>query len=133
MRLVNGTEPTEGRLELYERNAWRTLCADDKDLTQARLVCKLFNMPMPSAADEALPGGTFGNSAAHPLLWEALNCTGQEWRLLNCPRTPRPAPCSGGQAAFRCGTWKDGEPSSALPGHTCPEICQCCPQVRTAW
>lgn len=39
IRLMDGTSPMEGRVEIYYNNEWGTLCDDSWDSTAASVVC----------------------------------------------------------------------------------------------
>lgn len=42
IRLVGGSIGGEGRIELCYNNEWGTVCDDDWDVIEARIVCKQF-------------------------------------------------------------------------------------------
>ena len=40
VRLRGGSSPTEGRVEICVNNAWGTMCDDDWDTREAKVVCR---------------------------------------------------------------------------------------------
>ena len=40
LRLVNGSEPTEGRIEVCRNNSYGTICDDRWDVLDARVACR---------------------------------------------------------------------------------------------
>ncbi|XP_022096110.1 deleted in malignant brain tumors 1 protein-like [Acanthaster planci] len=104
IRLVSGSEPTEGRIEFYHQNAWRTICADDLTYVGQQVVCYELSFPFPT---QSIPGGTFGESPTYEILDAVVNCTLQDTRLKYCAQSPRATPCVGGHAAVQCGIWSN--------------------------
>ncbi|XP_022096112.1 deleted in malignant brain tumors 1 protein-like [Acanthaster planci] len=104
IRLVNGSVPTEGRVEFYHHKAWRTICADDLTFVGQQVVCYELDFPFPT---QSIPGGMFGESPTHEILDAVVNCTLQEIRLEYCAQSPRMTPCVGGHAAVQCGIWSN--------------------------
>lgn len=44
IRLVNGSGPYEGRVEVYFRGEWGTICDESFDITDADVMCKMMNL-----------------------------------------------------------------------------------------
>nr|XP_023417276.1 scavenger receptor cysteine-rich domain-containing protein SCART1-like [Cavia porcellus] len=95
-RLVNGSSPCEGRVELQVQGVWAPLCAAHWSLADASVLCHQLNCG--SAA--AIPrGGHFGTGDA-PIWPDVLHCVGTEPHLLSCPSSTLGAkPCAKGNAA----------------------------------
>ena len=83
LRLVNGSVPSEGRLEILHENEWGTVCDDDFDARDADVACRQLGY----AAAEAFFGfqrHSFGLGSGQ--IWlDNLRCTGEEARLDECP------------------------------------------------
>ncbi|XP_052271847.1 deleted in malignant brain tumors 1 protein-like [Dreissena polymorpha] len=83
IRLVNGSRPSEGRLEVFYNNAWGTVCDEDFDTSAARVVCRMleFNGNLTTAA--AKNGATYGQGTGQILL-DDVRCNGTESSLSYC-------------------------------------------------
>ena len=81
LRLVDGTDQTNGRLEICIGGLWGTVCDEDFENVDARVTCKQLGLSYEGA--EAVYGGTFGYGDDHVAL-TALYCTGNENRLVDC-------------------------------------------------
>ncbi len=104
---MNGTERTEGRIEVFHHNVWWRVCADTWSLEEAKTACYQLGMPTPT---QKMPGGMFGVNTERAFLPERLNCTGEERELIDCMSTdPNETPCETGDAGLQCGVWKDGK------------------------
>uniref|UniRef100_UPI003AAE9E63 scavenger receptor cysteine-rich domain-containing protein DMBT1-like n=1 Tax=Centroberyx gerrardi TaxID=166262 RepID=UPI003AAE9E63 len=80
IRLVDGQDPSEGRVEIYHDGVWGTVCDDDWDLNEAQVVCRQLGFP---GAVESLSGASFGQGSGK--IWmDDLNCDGTETRLSRC-------------------------------------------------
>lgn len=45
VRLVGGTRPTEGRVEIYYNGEWGSICDDHWTLVEANIVCRELGFP----------------------------------------------------------------------------------------
>ena len=111
IRLQNGTEPTEGSVEIFYENVWRRVCADDWGFEEAKTACYQLGMPVPN---NTVPGGTFSGNRNRDFISQKFDCFAlrplERYRRVNlCPLTRRETPCSAGDAAVQCGIWNDGE------------------------
>ncbi|XP_019639400.1 PREDICTED: neurotrypsin-like [Branchiostoma belcheri] len=80
LRLVNGTAPGEGRVELYFNGEWGTVCDDKWDDRDARVVCR--NLGYRGEA-YAISFGYFGRGAG-PVLMDEVECSGGERSVVQC-------------------------------------------------
>ena len=83
LRLVGGSVPSEGRLEIVHEHQWGTVCDDDFDARDADVACRQLGY---ASASEFL--GAFRNpfgSGTGPIVLDDLQCTGRETRLDECP------------------------------------------------
>ncbi|XP_030851601.1 deleted in malignant brain tumors 1 protein-like [Strongylocentrotus purpuratus] len=80
VRLTNGTTDSEGRVKVLYKGSWGTICDDNWDLRDARVVCKMLEFDGALAA----PGrATFG-AGSGKILFDDVRCKGTEYALAEC-------------------------------------------------
>lgn len=80
IRLVDGSGPHEGRVEIYLLGRWGTICRNLWDLADATVVCHALGYPMAIEATTRFPHGLDTN----PIWFEGLHCTGYEVNITDC-------------------------------------------------
>ncbi|KAK2489015.1 hypothetical protein MC885_004065 [Smutsia gigantea] len=80
MRLANGDSANEGRVEIFYRGQWGTVCDNLWDLTDASVVCRALGF---ENATDALGQAAFGPGSG-PIMLDEVQCTGTEPSLANC-------------------------------------------------
>ena len=78
VRLVGGSVSTEGRVEVFYRGEWGTICDDNWDINEAQVVCRQLGYDIAFAAySEAKFGEGSGT------IWmDELQCNGNEQNIL---------------------------------------------------
>ncbi|XP_030832032.1 deleted in malignant brain tumors 1 protein [Strongylocentrotus purpuratus] len=84
IRLQGGAVSNEGRVEVYYRRQWGTVCDDSWDQQDAIVACTQLGFP---GAVQALRMAYFGQGGGSIHLNE-LQCSGSETRLADCPHQP---------------------------------------------
>ena len=81
MRLVDGIDETEGRVEIFYNGEWGTICDDIWGLPDADVVCREIGCPY--GAIEAPGNAEFGGGTG--AIWlDNVQCTGTELYLSDC-------------------------------------------------
>ncbi|KAH1178828.1 hypothetical protein KIL84_000159 [Mauremys mutica] len=80
IRLVNGNNSCQGRVEVLYRGTWGTVCDDDWGFTNAQVVCRQMGCGVAVAATAL---GYFGYGTG-PVLLDNVDCAGREADLANC-------------------------------------------------
>ncbi|XP_060570318.1 deleted in malignant brain tumors 1 protein-like, partial [Ruditapes philippinarum] len=81
VRLVNGSNEYEGRLEVWHDGSWGTVCDDEFDTLSASVVCKMLGYPQ---ANPMVFRSAFFGAGTTPIHLENVKCTGTETSLSQC-------------------------------------------------
>ncbi|XP_077680422.1 antigen WC1.1-like [Eretmochelys imbricata] len=84
LRIVGGEDRCSGRVEVWYRGSWGTVCDDSWDMVDANIVCKQLGCGFSLSA---LGEAAFGEGTG-PIWVETLNCRGTESSLWDCPAKP---------------------------------------------
>ncbi|XP_038069987.1 deleted in malignant brain tumors 1 protein-like [Patiria miniata] len=113
IRLVGGSSPFEGRVEIRSIN-WETVCDDQWDIKDAQVVCRQLGYGRAISATKA---ASFGQGSGRIGI-RAVDCVGTEEELMLCPKSYSVSGCShSNDAGVICsGTEQIGELSIRLVG-----------------
>lgn len=81
VRLVNGQSKYEGRLEVYDRGAWQTVCDDSFNDNTAKVVCRMLGLPIENA--KSYQRAHFGAGTGGIAL-DDIHCSGSEPSIFDC-------------------------------------------------
>ena len=80
VRLIDGINKLEGRVEIQYQGIWGTICDDGWDDIDATIVCKELGFLNGTVTN----GTQFGSGATGPIWLRQVNCTGSESKLSHC-------------------------------------------------
>ena len=80
VRLLGGSGPHEGRVEVTHNGEWGTVCDDGWDILDATVVCH--ELGYIRAADA--PQNAFFGGGSGPIWYDEVGCTGTELNLTEC-------------------------------------------------
>ena len=84
LRLIGGSWPGEGRVEIFDSGRWGTVCDDNWDKNDARVVCRQLGY---SSAVSAPHRARFGQGSGK--IWlDDVQCQGNESSIVNCRHRP---------------------------------------------
>ncbi|KAH0626624.1 hypothetical protein JD844_001708 [Phrynosoma platyrhinos] len=84
IRLVNGSNCCNGRVEILHNGQWGTICDDNWDIEDARVICQQLGCGVARLA----PGGAEFGSGSGQIWLDEVSCIGNESFLSQCQARP---------------------------------------------
>ena len=107
IRLLGGSGPQEGRVEVFHLNQWGTVCDDDWSIVDAFVVCRQLGY---TTAVDAPVHAAFGPGRG-PIWLDDVACNGRETNLSQCSHN--------GLAGSDCSHGEDAGAVCASKEHEC--------------
>lgn len=82
VKLVDGHNPCEGRVEFHNHGEWGSVCGEFWDMNDANVVCRQLNC---GRAHKITTETEFGHNSHHTWI-EQIECSGTESSLSQCPQ-----------------------------------------------
>ena len=79
--MVEGTSENEGRVEIFHKDRWGTICDDGWDLNDANVICRMLNYSGALAA----PIISAYDVGSGQIWLDEVNCVGNESSIYDCP------------------------------------------------